>query len=63
VIGAIKQQAKDLLGELSRVDWPTKDKVVSSTWSILILSVFVGFFLWGADWAISYGMKYLLPHH
>jgi len=63
VIGAIKQQAKDLLAELSRVDWPTKDKVVTSTWSILIVSTFVGFFLWMADWAISYGMKYLLPHH
>ena len=63
MIGAIKQQAKDLLAELSRVDWPTKDKVVTSTWSILIVSTFVGFFLWMADWAISYGMKYLLPHH
>ena len=63
MIGSIKQQAKDLLAELSRVDWPTKDKVVNSTWSILIISVFVGFFLYGADWVISYGMKYLLPHH
>ena len=63
MIGAIKQQAKDLLAELTRVDWPTKDKVVTSTWSILIVSTFVGFFLWGADWIISYGMKYLLPHH
>ena len=63
MIGAIKQQGKDLLAELSRVDWPTKDKVVSSTWSILILSIFVGFFLYGADWVITYFMKFLLPHH
>jgi len=63
VIGAIKNQTKDLLAELSRVDWPTKDKVMSSTWSIVFVSVFVGFFLWGADWAISYCMKFLLPQH
>jgi len=62
VIGTIKQQAKDLLAELSRVDWPTKDKVVSSTWSILIVSVFVGFFLSGADWVITHLMKFLFPY-
>ncbi len=63
MIGAIKHHTKELLAELSRVDWPSKDKVMSSTWSITIVSVFVGFFLWGADWAISLAMKYLLPHH
>ena len=63
MIGAIKHQTKELLAELSRVDWPSKDKVMSSTWSIVIVSVFVGFFLWGADWGISYLMKFLLPHH
>jgi preprotein translocase subunit SecE len=36
---------------------------MSSTWSIVIVSVFVGFFLWGADLAISYLMKFLLPGH
>jgi preprotein translocase SecE subunit len=63
VIGVIKHQTKELLAELSRVDWPSKDKVMSSTWSIVIVSVFVGFFLWGADLAISYLMKFLLPGH
>ena len=63
MIGAIKHQTKELLAELSRVDWPSKDKVMSSTWSIVIVSAFVGFFLWGADWAISSLMKLLLPGH
>lgn len=63
MIGVVKHQTKELLAELSRVDWPTKDKVMSSTWSIVIVSTFVGFFLWGADWAISYLMKFLLPGH
>ncbi|MBI4913908.1 MAG: preprotein translocase subunit SecE [Acidobacteria bacterium] len=63
MIGTIKQQVKELLAELSRVDWPTKDKVWSSTISIVVVSAFVGFFLWGADWLISYTMKFLLPNH
>ena len=62
MIGAIKQQTKDLLAELSRVDWPTKDKVVSSTWSILIVSIFVGFFLYAADYGISHVLHYLFPN-
>jgi preprotein translocase subunit SecE len=45
------------------VDWPTKDKVLGSTWTVVIVSVFVGVFLWGADWVISWGMKTILPNH
>lgn len=63
MISTIKQQAKDLFAELNRVDWPTKEKVLSSTWTVVAVSVFVGVFLWGADWLISWGMKFILPHH
>jgi preprotein translocase subunit SecE len=63
LISTIKKQTKDLLAELNRVDWPGKEKVASATWSVLTVSVFVGAFLWAADYAISWGMKAILPHH
>jgi preprotein translocase subunit SecE len=63
LISIIKQQAKELLAELNRVDWPSKDKVLSASYSVVAVSVFVGLFLWGADWVISWGMKFILPHH
>ena len=63
MISIIKQQAKELLAELNRVDWPSKDKVLSASYSVVAVSVFVGLFLWGADWVISWGMKFILPHH
>ena len=63
VIGTIKQQARDLMAELDRVDWPSKDKVMSSTWIVVVISVFVGVFLWVADWILSKGFAYLLPRH
>ena len=63
MISIIKQQAKELLAELNRVDSPSKDKVLSATYSVVAVSVFVGLFLWGADWVISWGMKFILPHH
>ncbi len=63
MISAIKQQTKDLFAELERVDWPTKEKVMSSTWAVILVSVFVGAFLYGADRLISWGMTFILPHH
>ena len=63
MISTIKQQAKDLLAELNRVDWPAKDKVLTATYAVVAVSVFVGVFLWAADWVISWGMKIILPGH
>ena len=63
MISTIKQQAKELLAELNRVDWPSKDKVLSASYSVVAVSVFVGLFLWGADWVITWGMQLILPHH
>ena len=59
MIGAIKQQARDLFAELDRVDWPSKEKVMTSTWTVVIISVFVGVFLWSVDWVLSKGFAAL----
>ena len=58
MIGAIKKQARDLFAELDRVDWPSKDKVLSSAWTVAIVSVFVGAFLWSVDWVLSKGFAF-----
>ena len=63
MITTIKHQAKDLLAELNRVDWPTKEKVMSSTGAVLVVSIFVGIFLYGADRIISWGVSFILPQH
>ena len=62
LISTIKKQSKDLWAELDRVDWPTKQKVLSATYAVVAVSVFVGFFLWGSDLLISWGMQFILPH-
>ncbi|MDP1832922.1 MAG: preprotein translocase subunit SecE [Geothrix sp.] len=59
MIGAIKQQAKDLAAELNRVDWPSKEKVLASTWTVVVVSVFVGVYLWSVDWVLSKGFAFL----
>jgi preprotein translocase subunit SecE len=63
LISTIKKQVKDLWAELDRVDWPAKEKVRNATYAVVAVSMFVGFFLYGADWLISWGMQFVLPHH
>ncbi len=59
----LKNQAQDLIAELNRVDWPKKDKVMRYTWSVVILSVVVGLYLWGVDLGIAKLLKYVIPTH
>lgn len=63
MIAPIKQQAKDLFAELQRVDWPNREKVISSTTTVIVISVFMGLFLWMADLGLTWAMQYILPHH
>lgn len=62
MISTIKKLSKELWTELDRVDWPEKQKVLSATYAVAAVSIFVGFFLWGADLLISWGMSRVLPH-
>ena len=58
MIGAIKQQAKALSAELSRVDWPTKEKVMTSAYTVVLVSAFVGVYLWSVDWVFTKGFAF-----
>ena len=58
MIGAIKQQAKDLSAELSRVDWPSKEKVMTSAYTVVLVSAFVGVYLWSVDWVFTKGFAF-----
>ncbi|MFN8011801.1 MAG: preprotein translocase subunit SecE [Holophagaceae bacterium] len=62
MIATIKQQTKDLFAELQRVDWPNREKVVSSTVTVVAISIFIGLFLWLADLGLTWVMQRVLPH-
>lgn len=64
MISTLKQQTMDLWTELhDRVEWPEKKKVLSATYAVLAVSAFMGVFLQAADWVITWGMKFVIPHH
>jgi len=61
LISTIKRQTKDLIAELNRVDWPAKNKVLGATYAVVIVSVIIGTYLWGADVFFSWLTKLLVP--
>ena len=61
MISTIKHQAKELLVELKRVDWPPRPKVLKSAYEVAVVSIFVGFFLFFADKVLAWGMSFILP--
>jgi preprotein translocase SecE subunit len=50
-----------LVDELNRVDWPDKQKVLSSTYAVVAVSLVVAAYLWGADILFNWLTSLLLP--
>jgi preprotein translocase SecE subunit len=63
VISAIKRRTKDLLAELDRVDWPDKQKVLSSTYAVVVVSAVVAVYFWGTDVLFSWLTTLVMPGH
>jgi preprotein translocase SecE subunit len=40
------------------VDWPSREKVMTSAWTVVIVSLFVGVYLWSVDWVLSKGFAF-----
>ena len=50
----------EVVGELRRVTWPTRQQVIRLTLLVLALSVGVGIFLAGVDWFFAQVTRLLL---
>lgn len=63
MLTAFKHQTKEFWTEITeRVDWPSKDKVWSSTWTVVATAAAAGFFLWAADYVLGKGFGFIFPH-
>jgi preprotein translocase subunit SecE len=60
----IKQGAsnyyKETVSELEKVTWPTRDELVGSTIVTVVVSLILGFFIFGVDLALARGVGMLL---
>lgn len=52
---SIKQFYRDVIQEMKRVSWPSREEVSGTTLVVIIAVFFFGFFLWGADVLITLG--------
>ena len=63
MLSAFKHQANEFWTEITeRVDWPSKDKVWSSTWTVVATATAAGFFLWAVDFVLGKGFSLIFPH-
>lgn len=51
---------QEVRSELTKVSWPTRNELITSTAVVIVLSIIVSFFIGVIDVAISYALSFLL---
>jgi preprotein translocase subunit SecE len=56
------QWIRDIISELRKVQWPTKEEAWNLTWVVVLVSVAVGIVLGGLDSAFGWFMQHVVLH-
>ena len=56
----IRQFFKDVIAEFKRVQWPTRDATIKSTWVVVCISFVVALYLGIADLGLSDVMQTII---
>jgi len=57
---AIQTYWKETVSEIQKVTWPSKDELVGSTIVVVVVSLILGFFIFGVDLVLARGVSTLL---
>ncbi len=57
VVQRVRQFWDDIVREMKKVSWPTRQEVINTTIIVVIAVFFFAFFLFGADIVLSYLIK------
>ena len=60
MIKRIRQFFKDVIAEFKRVQWPTRDATIKSTWVVVYVSFAVALYLGIADLGLSDIMQMII---
>ena len=60
MIKRIRQFFKDVIAEFKRVQWPTRDATIKSTWVVVSISFVVALYLGIADLGLSDIMQMII---
>lgn len=50
----------DVVKEMEKVTWPTRDELMESTKIVIIVSLLIAAFAWGVDWVVSKALQAIL---
>lgn len=57
MIGKIKNFANDVVSEMKKVSWPTREQLKESTIVVIVVTVIITTIVWLMDTAFSLGLK------
>jgi len=57
---AVQTYWRETVAELEKVTWPSKDELVGSTIVVVVVSLIIGFFIFGVDMVLARGVSTLL---
>jgi len=53
MIGKVKKFISEVIVELKKVSWSTKQELIDSTWLVIMSAAFLGFYIGISDFALS----------
>ncbi|MBD3297302.1 MAG: preprotein translocase subunit SecE [candidate division Zixibacteria bacterium] len=60
MVNAIKTYYNETVTELEKVTWPSKDELVGSTIVVVVVSLILGFFIFGVDLILAQAVSAVL---
>jgi len=60
MITAVQTYWRETVTEIEKVTWPSKDELVGSTIVVVVVSLIIGFFMFGVDLVLARGVSTLL---
>jgi len=59
-ITQVKEGWRNVVAEMQKVTWPSRNEVVGTTTVVLVTTVVFAVFLWVCDWGFGNGILWLL---
>ncbi len=54
-----KAMASDIVGELKKVTWPTKERTIQLTAIVIVISLIIGLYIGIIDSLLAYALEWL----
>ena len=59
-ITSLKEGWRNVVAEMQKVTWPSRNEVVGTTVVVLVTTIVFAVFLWVCDWGFGNGILWLL---